>query len=494
MAQKRNPTSLRLQTRLQGHEKRFASCWFTDYFISQAYTNDFINRLYMGHLLEKGGGWYGESSESNLPETCVSLQLLYRRCFISLVALDGRKQEHVSLNSSKNTNFGRESGNVTPTNVLCSASSSLQNCVFQTQESHFNKAKQILVRQMEDLTYRSIANFFLQDRKNTRARLKSGNASLFWRTYLKDFFVNGFNPARVTTSFGKEKGISEINISHSKILQEQISSTNLAYVSTYGSFLAQITSNREWKDWLYRILPSQHRCVSNLASISTIESICNVCFVKEQGFCKSGVSEDKYKNLLLEETEPLEKRTVHEKNVPPFTLNQEVSMSCKSFAFAGITSLTKEDKTERQTLLTLDKNKELKNTLVLFSRDSRITMSQAPSSFWNCLTFIRTTSTFQSVEFCLHLVTLLYKKRLAFSLVKDSLFKMLIASERVKGVRLVCSGRQGGRSKSAMRAKKQSAIWGQTALSLFSSKLAFSSASIDTSFGQVGVKLWICYK
>ena len=100
MAQKRNPVSLRLQTRLKGREKRFASCWFTDSFLSQVYSNDLVKRWYLGNLLQKGGSWYGPVSESRLAETCVSIQFLYRRCYLWSTILDRRKEEYLMENSS----------------------------------------------------------------------------------------------------------------------------------------------------------------------------------------------------------------------------------------------------------------------------------------------------------------------------------------------------------------------------------------------------------
>lgn len=99
MAQKRNPVSLRLQTRLKGFEKRFASCWFTDLYFSQVCTNDLFWRLYCVYLLQKGGSWSGEVSESRMPESCISLQFLYRRCYIISAVLDKRKEEYTISNS-----------------------------------------------------------------------------------------------------------------------------------------------------------------------------------------------------------------------------------------------------------------------------------------------------------------------------------------------------------------------------------------------------------
>ncbi len=91
-----------------------------------------------------------------------------------------------------------------------------------------------------------------------------------------------------------------------------------------------------------------------------------------------------------------------------------------------------------------------------------------------------------------HIVSLLQEK-MSFRRLKDQIIRDVTRGGRVKGIRITCSGRVASRSKKAQKAKKESIQWGETGLHVFSSLLSFASKSAHTSFGQIGVKVWICY-
>jgi hypothetical protein len=84
-------------------------------------------------------------------------------------------------------------------------------------------------------------------------------------------------------------------------------------------------------------------------------------------------------------------------------------------------------------------------------------------------------------------------RRIPFRRIKYQIVREMERDPAVKGVRINCSGRLGGRSKKAQKAKTESIQWGQTSLHVFSSKLSFSSRNGVTPFGKVGIKVWICY-
>ena len=84
-------------------------------------------------------------------------------------------------------------------------------------------------------------------------------------------------------------------------------------------------------------------------------------------------------------------------------------------------------------------------------------------------------------------------KRIPFRRIKYQIVREMERDPAIKGVRIHCSGRLGGRSKKAQKAKTESIQWGQTSLHVFSSKLSYSSKEGVTSFGKIGVKVWICY-
>lgn len=426
MAQKRNPVSLRLQTRLQGNEKRFASCWFTDCFFSQVYTNDLARRLYLGHLLHKTGSWSGERSESYIPETCVSIQFLYRRCSMLSIVLDKRKEEYLLSASFKGGNTRRES-------ISPSFSKETKSCSFP-----WEKGLRVAVEtKVENSSYHLNGKDVLFSTQVTRANQtvskkdtalnlskEAYNTALFLPGAEKDvLFSEKANYLSIANLFGSKKAGYKRRVSRDASLRNKIETP---LIDTFSDSekpvclakMGKPTYQREWKNWLYGAASLQYNVIPDSASVHTIESVCDLSEKKQE---RRGKNEYESKTEFC---------------VPLFT----------------------------------------------------------PASYWSSYTLIRGTSASQNVEFCLYSIKVLYKKRFSFLQIKDTLFRMLSTNEAVRGARLTCSGRQGGRSKSAMRAKKQSALWGQTALSLFSSRLAFASTNVDTSFGQTGIKVWICYK
>ena len=66
--------------------------------------------------------------------------------------------------------------------------------------------------------------------------------------------------------------------------------------------------------------------------------------------------------------------------------------------------------------------------------------------------------------------------------------------KKITGIRISCSGRVGGRSKKAQRSRKDTFMWGETGLHVFSSDLDFAKTHAETAFGVVGVKVWVCTK
>ena len=100
----------------------------------------------------------------------------------------------------------------------------------------------------------------------------------------------------------------------------------------------------------------------------------------------------------------------------------------------------------------------------------------------------------QSVVSLLNQIIWCLEKRVGWRKIRSFLEKDFLKNPQIKGIRLRCSGRLGGRSKKAQKAKSETTSFGETSLSAFSSRLTFASQSASTPFGKVGVKLWICFK
>lgn len=99
----------------------------------------------------------------------------------------------------------------------------------------------------------------------------------------------------------------------------------------------------------------------------------------------------------------------------------------------------------------------------------------------------------QTAQFLSEEIAYYLERRVPFRRIKQALMREL-QKRYIEGVRVSCSGRVGGRSKKAQRAREESFQWGQTSSHVFSSKLSFASRSALTPFGKVGIKVWICYR
>jgi len=96
---------------------------------------------------------------------------------------------------------------------------------------------------------------------------------------------------------------------------------------------------------------------------------------------------------------------------------------------------------------------------------------------------------FQSASSVARLAASQMEQGKSFRAVWKGLTKELSSQKNIQGLRIVCAGRLGG----AEMAKSESRKWGQSSLHVFSQKVDFSRYTASTSFGSIGVKVWICY-
>lgn len=106
---------------------------------------------------------------------------------------------------------------------------------------------------------------------------------------------------------------------------------------------------------------------------------------------------------------------------------------------------------------------------------------------------VRVKNDWQHANYLADEIVYFLEKRIPFRRLKNKILKQLAKVSTIRGVRITCSGRVGGKSKKAQRAKTECIKYGQTSLQVFSSKIDFSMKTAFTSFGSVGVKVWICY-
>lgn len=113
----------------------------------------------------------------------------------------------------------------------------------------------------------------------------------------------------------------------------------------------------------------------------------------------------------------------------------------------------------------------------------------------SCRTFFfRARNVTQSALFLAEEVVFQLQQRRSFRQIKTRFLQELGNKATIKGVRVTCVGRIGGRAKKAQRARGESFKMGQTSLHLFDSKVSFASKTGLTPFGAVGVKVWVCWK
>lgn len=105
----------------------------------------------------------------------------------------------------------------------------------------------------------------------------------------------------------------------------------------------------------------------------------------------------------------------------------------------------------------------------------------------------RSTQEDQTAQFLAGEIAFYLERRVPFRRIKQVLMRDL-QRDYIEGIRVRCSGRAGGRSKKAQRAKEDGFQWGQTSSHVFSSKLSFDSRSALTPLGKIGIKVWVCFK
>lgn len=82
------------------------------------------------------------------------------------------------------------------------------------------------------------------------------------------------------------------------------------------------------------------------------------------------------------------------------------------------------------------------------------------------------------------------EKRLSLKSIFSQLVQEAISQNNVRGVRILVSGRING----AEIANSESRQWGSVPLQGFDNKIDYATEDIYTSYGIIGVKVWVCYE
>ncbi|MBJ6361994.1 hypothetical protein JFN88_12030, partial [Paenibacillus sp. MAHUQ-46] len=109
-------------------------------------------------------------------------------------------------------------------------------------------------------------------------------------------------------------------------------------------------------------------------------------------------------------------------------------------------------------------------------------------------TAFRITNDFQSAGFLADEIVYFLEKRVPFTRIKNRIFREVKNISWIRGIRIKYSGRSAGKSKKAQRSMKDCVKFGQTSLHVFTDRIDYASRRAQTSFGSIGIKVWICYQ
>ena len=548
MSQKTNPISLRLQN----SNKHFESCWYSDFFYGQVCSDEINLRAYIeGLLFQAGRSKALPSIQGQYKRYCTFLFFLDQRAErhkreFSL-KLSREPAERVTLPRTKFLQSKKKTC-ISAWNTLLF--NQVQDVLCRgrfSQEERYKYLTEKITRQEElaltqngkqEYVYRyAIKNSFLK-----MSLLSGVDSTKFCNTRLTQAYNSVINPGLKPNLFKglavSSKGPSAIK-NNLKVGLKTIPKAD-SYIESQDSFGASLLSFAMLRAISYTHKPLFKRtalesCSACSASRSKQNST-KQAFSRVEVQVESGLhTASKAKDIVF-----LKTRVVKESTGNTFSIQygrenlfrtlviakcSESAQNRLSFRFVkgleeqirtfNISSPTdnkpKKDYNTLSPVNMLDrtesKNKSGSKALLGchvpqkwrakplgLARHTELFLNIYSGNFlYHTIQPVRAISPFQSAEFLLESIAYLLQRKSSFRQIKDDIFRELDQYQLIKGARLSCAGRLGGRSKKAQKAKTQTAQWGETSLTVFSSRLAFASRGVRTTYGKVGVKLWLCY-
>lgn len=106
---------------------------------------------------------------------------------------------------------------------------------------------------------------------------------------------------------------------------------------------------------------------------------------------------------------------------------------------------------------------------------------------------IKVSSITQNAEFIAQRISGALSRRVPFNRFRRQILWEVKRFKHLKGLRVSISGRVESKSKKAQKARTRTFQWGQTELHVFSSLVQFVPKDVQTPFGKIGIKVWVCY-
>ncbi len=462
MSQKTNPISLRLQN----SNKHFESCWYSDFFYNTSLEDESRFRVYVKGIL----------SQAARSKALPSIQSQYKRYCTLLFFLDPRAERHKREFALK---LSREPIAPTLLPKIRLSPNKKRTSVPSWEGFAKNIAQDILCT--KNLSQKERYDCLLEKglKQKRLDFIYKGLKEYVYNYAIKDSFLDTL-PLRGLES-------TKCNVKDTLRVYDSIINPRQKHNFTTTNHDRPRTT--ESTCLLFRKAPS--RLGTFTPEVST-ESV----FPLEGGF-----RGNLFRRLVVDR---------HFQSIQNRLCYSFVKDLYKQFRDSNVSSAVSDNYKKHLTLFSGVKNKKSlvfnqdtdsfvphlwRNKSIDLFRHVELTLNLFSGNFGNHTIYpIRALSPYQNPGFLIDSIAYLLQRKSSFRQIKDELFRELDQIQIIKGARLSCAGRFGGRSKKAQKAKTQSAQWGETSLTVFSSHLSFASRSINTAYGKVGVKLWLCYK
>nr|USG56579.1 30S ribosomal protein S3 [Chlorella vulgaris] len=479
MGQKVNPISLRLQST----NRHFDSCWYSNYFYKNLLTREIFLQRYLDNFLKL----------LKLPTGRYSIQHLQKKTQIfNFFCYPG------STRDWRSKVFGLKTNSFKKTKYFFKDKFKRKQKKPTKMISFYRTLNQLtLYKFQKKIT--SFQNFQLWSRFSQKSQMKAKTIPLVLnqehpiKNFLNFFDKNSVvshsfeNPDLKKLQFSKSPQHTHKEIvaasfffekkqKHSSTKPLKLGSLEKNNNSIHQSTGTQGTQFFEKGDGLFHEFGKNHQDLiffENLLVYKTLKS--NLKQSQDRSFLDKEKTNSLVFGSSLLETSLLKKGIQQKSKLTPIinlqTTQNLWSRSIPSCSFSNIKSLSE--------------NLNSKNYL-----ESRLThFYQLEIGFMP----FKVTNDWQHAQYLADEIVFFLQKRVPFRRLKNKLLKELSKLPQIRGVRITCSGRVGGKSKKAQRAKTECIKYGQTSLQVFSSKIDFSQKTALTSFGSVGVKVWICY-
>jgi hypothetical protein len=498
MSQKTNPVSLRLQN----SNKHFQSCWYSDIFYDQVLGDEIKLGTYIESVLYQAGR----------SKTLPSVSSQYRRYFTFLFLLDTRGERHKREYSLK---LSREPIQhvLSPRLKFLPNKNKPRMCALD--DLLFNQVQDKLCRKSlpQDMIYNCVIEDGTKAKANKKYRSHNTRQEYVYNYAIKGSSLeplpfSGIASARSSNGQSPYAYNSIINPELKVRFTSSNGPTGFYKKKVKGFYRFSMTELALARGMCYKqeapikalalaLFLKQGLDASQAHLFGTLSKIQNTLKAKAgKGSTKNmfELSENLFRRLIIDRC------SQSTQNRLSYSFATRLKKQVTSAKMHSISTEKPFKDAVTFTPITQMKKTSLKKSTTRLTkrqwyRHTELFINLHSDTFgFHTLYPVRAISPLQSAGFLIESVAYLLQRKSSFRQIKDDIFRELGQSQLIKGMRLSCSGRLGGRSKKAQKAKTQSAQWGETSLTVFSSRLAFASKGVSTAYGKVGVKIWLCYK